>query len=168
MIFLSYSWKDQTAAHRIDALLRANGFNVWIDFRQLDSRADITEQLDLAIRDCSMFLAVRPSSCKRSPWMATEFLLARKYCKPIVHCAVGLDEPTTPEQALTPLVSNQRAIVEALREITTALYSEAASRRPPLASYWSSRRIPPQLCADGDPEWRPGCDAECSPQCGGA
>jgi hypothetical protein len=119
MIFLSYTWKDQTAAHRVDAFLRSNGFNVWIDFRQLDSRGDITEQLDLAIRDCSMFLAVRPSNRKRSPWMATEFLLARKYCKPIVHYAVGLDEPTTPEQARWLFgLSSCRPLVQRRRDDT--------------------------------------------------
>lgn len=103
MIFLSYSWKDQAAAHRLDALLRANDLKVWIDFRQLDPSGDITQQLDLAIRQCSMFLAVRPSSRYQSPWMATEFFLARKYRKPIVHFAVGLDEPIMSQQARTPI-----------------------------------------------------------------
>jgi hypothetical protein len=95
MIFLSYSWKNQAAAHRIDALLRASGFEVWMDFRQLNPRKDITQQLDFAISQCSKFLAVRPVNRGVSPWMTAEFLMACRYCKPIFQFVVGLNEPTS-------------------------------------------------------------------------
>ena len=98
MIFLSYSWKDQAAAHRIDADLRASGFEVWIDFRYLDPTGDITQQLDQAIRSCSVFLTVRPNGCSHSAWMATEFLLARKYCKPIFRCDPETMASSIPER----------------------------------------------------------------------
>jgi TIR domain len=99
MIFLSYCWKNQAAAHRIDALLRASGFEVWMDFRQLNPSKDIAEQLDLAISQCSKFLAVRPINHGVSPWMEAEFLMARRYCKPIFQFVIGLDEPTSLDHA---------------------------------------------------------------------
>jgi hypothetical protein len=84
VIFLSYSWKDQAAAHAIDDRLRGQGFDVWIDFRQLNVESDITYQLDAAIRHCSLFVAIRPTNNDSSPWMAAEFLMAWKYFKPIL------------------------------------------------------------------------------------
>lgn len=109
MIFLSYSWKDQLAAHRIDELLRDNGYNVWIDFRHLDPEIDITEQLDFAIRHCDLFLAVRAKNRDSSPWMAAESLMAKKYCKPIVRWMVVPNESNVFQQEHLALINQRRA-----------------------------------------------------------
>lgn len=103
MIFLSYSWKDQPAAHEIDTILRSHGCDVWIDFRELDPEADITQQLDSAIRDCSLFLAIRPSHRKSSPWMEAESLMARRHRKPTLQIQVRQNELSAIEQARTLL-----------------------------------------------------------------
>jgi hypothetical protein len=101
MIFLSYSWKDQAVAHEIDVMLRSRCCDVWIDFRELDPESDITQQLDAAIRDCSLFLAVRPVHRESSPWMAAESLMARRHHKPIFEVEVGRNELSAIEHART-------------------------------------------------------------------
>jgi hypothetical protein len=84
MIFLSYNWKDHVAAHAIDVSLRGLGIDVWIDFRKLDPRSNIAQQLDIAIRNCSLFFAIQSSQRHNSAWMDLEFLIARKHAKPIL------------------------------------------------------------------------------------
>lgn len=90
MIFLSYSWKDQAAAHKLDAVLRGHGLDVWIDFRELDLRRDITNQLERAIRGCSLFLAFQPPHRQDSPWMTAELLIANEQARPILQVTTGL------------------------------------------------------------------------------
>jgi hypothetical protein len=90
MIFLSYSWKEQTTARAIDLWLRDHGFVVWIDFRELDLAADIQRQLDVAVGACSLFIAAQPADGDPSPWMTAEILMARRHFKPILQI-VGAD-----------------------------------------------------------------------------
>ena len=90
MIFLSYSWEYRTAAHSLDAVLRHHGHDVWIDFRQLDLRVDISKQLELAIRDCELFLAFQPANWTNSRWMTLEMLMAIAYARPILQIRADL------------------------------------------------------------------------------
>src|SRR5689334_18131188 len=93
MIFLSYSWKDQSVVHRIDAALRRRGLDVWIDFRDLDPRLEIRSQLETAIRSCSLFLAFQPPDRQNSPWMTVELLMAIAHARPILQFPAGLKLP---------------------------------------------------------------------------
>lgn len=93
MIFLSYSWKDQAAAHSLDAILRGRGLDVWIDFRDLDLRLDIANQLEAAIRRCSLFLAFQPRKRRSTPWTMAELLMAIEHGRPIVQLSNGLVAP---------------------------------------------------------------------------
>lgn len=107
MIFLSYCWKDQKIAHSIDDLLRRQSLDVWIDFRCLDTARNITEQLDIAIRNCWLFLSIHPENRERSPWMTAELSMASTYAKPVLHLITGADELSPAEgQGLGALLAN--------------------------------------------------------------
>src|SRR5277367_5837473 len=98
MIFLSYSWNDSAVARTLDLWLRRRGFDVWIDFRNLDCSSEITSQLDAAINDCSMFVVLGTSQSKCSQWMRTEFLMACKHAKPIFQIAVRPNKRWAPAE----------------------------------------------------------------------
>jgi len=79
------------AAHALDAMLRGRGLDVRIDFRNLDLHLDIVNQLEAAIRRCSVFLAFHPPRKKQnSPWMTAELLMANDHVRPIVQLPAGL------------------------------------------------------------------------------
>jgi hypothetical protein len=106
VIFLSYSWEYRTAAHSLDAVLRHHGHDVWIDFRQLNLRADISKQLELAIRDCELFLAFQPAKWTNSRWMTLELLIAIAYARPILQIRPDLTQTAaseTPDDWLSTL-----------------------------------------------------------------
>jgi hypothetical protein len=100
MIFLSYSWKDHSLAHDIDAQLRAIGMPTWIDYRDLRPDSEILRQLDAAIHHCDLFLAIGKKRTSKSAWMQTELALARAYAKPVIRFS---HEPLT-ASALGPSV----------------------------------------------------------------
>jgi hypothetical protein len=104
VIFLSYTCKDRTAARTIDAVLRGKGLDVWIDFRYLNPRRDIINQLETAIRRCSLFLALTPANGQNYPWMAAEQLIAIQSARPILQLTT---DATVLDHILThlPLVS---------------------------------------------------------------
>ena len=89
MIFLSYSWKDQAAAHSLDSILRGHGLDVWIDFRDLNLRLDIANQLETAIRCCSLFVAFHPPKKQNTPWTMAELTMATEYARPIVRLSAN-------------------------------------------------------------------------------
>jgi hypothetical protein len=84
MIFLSYTWREQSIAREVDARLRLEGLAVWIDFRDLRSDENILDQLDSAILRSNLFVVVRPSGHAGSRWMRTELSIARAYRKAIL------------------------------------------------------------------------------------
>jgi TIR domain len=84
MIFLSYNWRDQAIAHEVDVLLRRSDFDVWIDYRNLQSDEDIITQLDQAIQRCSVFVMVKSGRQNGSRWMRTELSIALAYGKAVL------------------------------------------------------------------------------------
>ena len=90
MIFLSYSWQYADAARRLDDLLRGRGHPVWIDFRDLDTRHELTGEIDRAIGNCSLFLMLRHVDARPTPWMEAEWQMASLHGKPIIeHMLIG-------------------------------------------------------------------------------
>lgn len=83
MIFLSYSWQYASAARRVDDHLRSHGHSVWIDFRNLNTDAELAIEIDEAIARCSVFLLLRKADVRPTRWMEAEREIASCYSKPI-------------------------------------------------------------------------------------
>jgi hypothetical protein len=56
-IFISYSRTDSEFVDRLEADLKARGFQVWIDRRKLEGGQDWIDELESAIKRCQIMLA---------------------------------------------------------------------------------------------------------------
>ena len=88
MIFVSYSWRDQSVIRDLEGRLRDLGLPVWVDYRNLRPDFEIATQLDLAIRDCQLFLAIQGLRHAPSAWVRQELLLARTHGKRVLRFTV--------------------------------------------------------------------------------
>ncbi|MEM9955830.1 MAG: toll/interleukin-1 receptor domain-containing protein [Chloroflexota bacterium] len=82
-VFISYSKKDVVYVRRLVKMLRDNGFDVWIDDRNLRSSEDWWQSIVLSIRACSSMIIVMTPESDASSWVQREVTLALKYNKPI-------------------------------------------------------------------------------------
>ncbi|MBN1965223.1 MAG: TIR domain-containing protein [Anaerolineae bacterium] len=81
-VFVSYSRKDQEYARRVEATLRARGFNVWIDER-IDYGDRWFRTIVEAVEACAAFVVIMSPDAEKSEWVEREVLLAQREQKPI-------------------------------------------------------------------------------------
>jgi uncharacterized membrane protein HdeD (DUF308 family) len=82
-VFISYSTLNRDYAHRLADKLRDEGFDVWIDNRNLHSSEDWWRSIVLALRSCAAFLVVLTPEADTSRWVQREITLADKYARPV-------------------------------------------------------------------------------------
>lgn len=82
-VFISYSKKDVIYVRQLVEILREQGFDIWIDDRNLRSSVDWWKSIVLSIRSCSAMIIVLTPSSDDSDWVQREITLGFKYKKPI-------------------------------------------------------------------------------------
>jgi formylglycine-generating enzyme required for sulfatase activity len=81
-IFISYSHKDKTYAHKLQRKLLEQGFEAWIDDR-IDYGAHWPDEIEKRLNECEAFILIMSPTAKASEWVQNELNLARKLKKPI-------------------------------------------------------------------------------------
>src|SRR5690349_11149625 len=82
-VFISYSSQNSDYARALADKLRDEGFDVWIDNRNLHSSEDWWRSIVLALRSCAAFLVVMTPEADTSRWVQREITLAEKYARPV-------------------------------------------------------------------------------------
>lgn len=82
-VFISYSKDDVAYVSRMVDELRRQGFDVWIDDRNLHSSEDWWQTIVLSIRSSAAMIVVLTPTSDTSDWVQREITLALKYDKPI-------------------------------------------------------------------------------------
>ena len=82
-VFISYSSKDREYASRLAELLKAEGFDVWIDNLSLRSGADWWKSIVTAIWRCDAFIVVLSKNADQSKWVQREVAVADRRNKTI-------------------------------------------------------------------------------------
>lgn len=90
-IFISYSHKDKTYAHKFQRYLLEQGFEAWIDDR-IDYGARWPSEIEKRLRDCEAFILIMSPNSYESEWVQNELNLARKLKKPIFPLLLAGDE----------------------------------------------------------------------------
>ena len=80
MIFLSHSWKNKPAAHKVVEALATERLPCWLDEQQLDYGAELRASLRSAISQSDIYLYLVSDAANNSRWMQDE-----------LECAVGLE-----------------------------------------------------------------------------
>jgi hypothetical protein len=81
-IFISYSHKDKTYAHKLHRHLLDHGFDAWIDDR-IDYGTHWSDEIEKNLRECSAFILVMSPSSQKSDWVQNELAFARELKKSI-------------------------------------------------------------------------------------
>jgi len=76
MIFLSYSWKTQPAAHRVVEALSAERLPCWVDEQQLDGGDELRVSLRTAISQSDVFLYLNSDAANKSKNVQDELRFA--------------------------------------------------------------------------------------------
>ncbi|MCB9450405.1 MAG: toll/interleukin-1 receptor domain-containing protein [Anaerolineaceae bacterium] len=94
-VFISYSKQNKDYARQLVNKLRDEGFDVWIDDRELRASVDWWRSIVLALRSCGAFIVIMTPESDSSDWVQREITLALKYDKPIfpLWLAGSLDTP---------------------------------------------------------------------------
>ncbi len=80
-IFISYSRANSEFVDRLDADLRARGFNVWVDRHRLEGGQLWAQEIDTGIARCDLFLLVLSPTAVESPYVRHEFEEAERLGK---------------------------------------------------------------------------------------
>jgi formylglycine-generating enzyme required for sulfatase activity len=81
-IFISYSHKDATYAHKLQQHLLEQGFEAWIDDR-IDYGTEWPQEIKKRLKECAGFILVMSPSAEESFWVQNELNLALNLKKPI-------------------------------------------------------------------------------------
>lgn len=81
-VFISYSTQNSDYAYQLAEKLRAEGFDIWIDNRQLRSSDNWWESIVRALRGCAAFIVIMSPEARNSRWVQREVTLADNWRKP--------------------------------------------------------------------------------------
>src|ERR1051325_5885276 len=88
-IFISYSRDDEKEARHLLALLRKEGYTVWIDQEALVGASIWSDEIVQNIKNCQLFIMMLSESSVASPSVAKEIALAAEYGKVILPVELG-------------------------------------------------------------------------------
>lgn len=95
-VFISYSRRDGDVTQRIVALLRKQGFDVWLDNEKLIPGTPIWEtEIERAIKSAAAIIVVLSPDSKNSEWVRREISLADQYQKRVFPVLVRGDEESS-------------------------------------------------------------------------
>ena len=91
-VFVSYSHKDSSYAHKLAQALEQRGFSVWIDDR-IDYGTQWPEVIEEHLDMCSAFIVIMTTYSKSSDWVQNELTRAKRKGKPIFPVLLEGEEP---------------------------------------------------------------------------
>jgi hypothetical protein len=91
-IFISYSHRDGSYAHRLADTIQAEGFDVWIDAR-LDYGSQWPQEIQKQLDTCDAFILIMTPRSFASDWVQSELQRAKRKLKPIFPLLLEGDEP---------------------------------------------------------------------------
>jgi hypothetical protein len=100
VIFISYSWADAIFVRTIVTALNKQGYQVWIDYQNLNLDKPLAPQLAAAIFAADIFLFVDSPHAYSSRWVQFELLLAQLLHKSIqiIHVPIKAISPLEPSR----------------------------------------------------------------------
>ena len=96
--FISYSRTDSDFVDRLEADLRARGFNTWVDRRKLEGTREWQPQIDHAITEYPIMIVVLSPDAIASPYVRHEYEYAHELGKRIVTLLRKPNLPTIPPE----------------------------------------------------------------------
>ena len=75
-VFISYSSRDRRDAFAIKQLLESHRMEVWLDFFDIQTAADLRQQLANRVRQAGVFCLLLSPSAVESPWVGEEIATA--------------------------------------------------------------------------------------------
>jgi TolB-like protein len=119
-IFISYSREDEKQAMHLLALLRREGYSVWIDQEAIAGASIWSDEIVQNIKSSEIFIALLSASSASSPNVAKEIALAAEHGKIILPIEIGAVElPGRLEYALAGIqktnFQDEEAILRAVR-----------------------------------------------------
>jgi LysM repeat protein len=81
-VFISYSTQNSNYAYQLADKLRDEGFDIWIDNRELRSSDNWWESIVKALRGCAAFIVIMTPESRTSKWVQREVTLADNWQKP--------------------------------------------------------------------------------------
>ncbi|HEY1121790.1 MAG TPA: toll/interleukin-1 receptor domain-containing protein, partial [Haloferula sp.] len=89
MIFISYSSDDCEFVEALHDVLVLAGYEVWRDRKKIRAGNSFPQEIERALRACSVLLIVVSNSFERSTWQGLELTAAIERQKPIVPIILG-------------------------------------------------------------------------------
>ena len=83
-IFISYTTADDNFVTQLRKALEYQGFDVWIDSRNMRGGDTLKTEIESAIKDASAFIVVISPKVFNSTWVRQEILFAQKHVENIV------------------------------------------------------------------------------------
>ena len=93
-IFLSHASEDKAFVRRLEAMLEAEGFTVWVDYDDIHSGDNFVQRIDQALAWCDALLLVWSQAARASRWVEIEWTNALSLRKVIIPCV--LDQTPVP------------------------------------------------------------------------
>jgi hypothetical protein len=103
-VFLSYSAPDWDLAREVEATLRHEGFQVWID-EQIQPGQSVSEAISRGLKDADAFVLLFTDSSARSQWTRLEAAAAIASGRPVIPLVAGSDVDI-------PLILRDRAYLD--------------------------------------------------------
>ncbi len=98
-VFISYSTADQDYVYRLEAHLRSNDIDVWIDHQDMHGGQGLNKTIIEGIYNCHAFLFVVSTNSEASKWVPQEVAYAQSLDKPMFPLMLE-GNPQTSEFAL--------------------------------------------------------------------
>ncbi|MBL8163387.1 MAG: TIR domain-containing protein [Anaerolineae bacterium] len=87
-VFISYSREDSAFANLLVDMLQMQGFGVWIDRSNIEAGAEWQQNIENAIRNCTIFLVIMTSSSMDRQWVDKEIEWAKHYKRKILPVSI--------------------------------------------------------------------------------
>jgi tetratricopeptide (TPR) repeat protein len=94
-IFISHATADDNFVTQLRKALEYQGFDVWIDSRNMRGGDTLKTEIESAIKDASAFMVVISPKVFNSTWVRQEILFAQKHVETIVPILIeGMEPPS--------------------------------------------------------------------------
>lgn len=106
-VFISYSWFNKSAAHRIKEHLDKQGIVCWMDEVMIDGGKQLFEEIDLGISNAKVIVACVSNNYAASENCRREIRLATDRGKIVIPVIVGETKPWPPRGEMGPLLAGK-------------------------------------------------------------
>jgi hypothetical protein len=128
-LYISYSQSDATAAKHIRDTLQGWGHTVWLDDPDEEFDQQLAEQLDRALRECDVFIALLSPASVKSRTVRREIAIAKSLQKTVIPMVVQPMPNIAPDAKVIDATTNINAALSRLIKVIDARL--AAEPLPP-------------------------------------